>query len=72
MISAGGTDVEAWVKVDDDRDIVCELDAEEGEAQFKFGGKRSFALELIFTERGLENLSRTSTEALRRLRSGEA
>ncbi|NUT51803.1 MAG: hypothetical protein HOV94_31600 [Saccharothrix sp.] len=68
MITAGGTDVEAWVKVDDDCEIVCEVDR--GEAQFRFGGPRSFALELIFTERGLENLARASADALRRVREG--
>ncbi|MFE2753013.1 hypothetical protein ACFXGA_13560 [Actinosynnema sp. NPDC059335] len=66
MITAGGTDVEAWVRVDDECDIVCEVDRDE--VQFRFGGTRSFALELIFTERGLENLSRISADALRRLR----
>jgi hypothetical protein len=65
--TTSGIGVDAWVKIDGDCDITWDVEGEE--AEFRFGG-RSYGLDMIVTEEGLENLVRKGTEALHRMRAG--
>lgn len=69
MMTSGGTSVETWVSIDGSCPVGW--DVIEGEVQLRFGSGKTYALELIADEQGVENLIRASQAALRRLRKAD-
>lgn len=67
MYLNGGIVVDAWVKLDGQCEIECDVVG--GEAQFSFGSGRAPGLQMIVTEAGLAKLMRKGGEALAEIRS---
>jgi hypothetical protein len=67
VLTDQGIAVDAWVRIEEDCPIACDVVG--GEAQFRFGGRRSDGIDLIVTEQGLENIVQACSRALETMRT---